>query len=180
MQMNETYAATIAAVIPVLWLVGAVELHQLTKQWAVAASDLERLAKSVKNRLDAAEAERVLDVFSRALVDVDTQNQAGKLQTRPGKLIYNLWLLLVGMMMAVEGFTLYWLGADGGPNPGLAWFSLGVTVAGFVAVTGVPAVTSLIKLHRAHKNHKEHLEAIVRAVRAAPRAPAAASADPAE
>lgn len=180
MQMSETYAATIAAVIPVVWLVGAVELHQLTKQWAAAVGDRERMAESVKSRLDAAEPEAVLAVFNGALVDIDTQNRAGKFQIHPEELVYYLWLLLVSAMVAVEGITLYWLGAGGGPNPRFAWLSLGVTAAGFLAVTGVPTVSSIIKMRKARKNYREHIEGIVQVVRAAPRGSEAASSDPAE
>lgn len=45
MQMNETFAATIAAVVPVIWLVGALEAHQVMKFYLASSQRLEETAR---------------------------------------------------------------------------------------------------------------------------------------
>ncbi|MFE3387337.1 hypothetical protein [Streptomyces anulatus] len=45
MQMSETFAATIAAVVPVIWLVGALEVHQMMKIYLTSAQFLEATAR---------------------------------------------------------------------------------------------------------------------------------------
>ncbi|MFE6408514.1 hypothetical protein ACFVOR_16445 [Streptomyces sp. NPDC057837] len=61
MQMSEPFAATVAAVAPVVWLVGAVEYHQVTKR-AVEdmAAGAELMAQTVVDLQGATDAE-VLD-----------------------------------------------------------------------------------------------------------------------
>ncbi|MGC5007458.1 hypothetical protein [Streptomyces sp. DT203] len=151
MQMSESYAATIAAVVPVIWLVAAVEVQQYAKMSAANARLLEGAARHGQRLLDKAGERPSLEDLKTVSDEMSLQTDQGAedLSSFPPRLVPYFWSLFVGVLIAAETVSLYWLGADGGgPHPGWAWFCLVSTLLGFVAITVLPAFVGLRQMRR--------------------------------
>lgn len=138
MEMNEPFAATVAAVAPVIWLAGTLEWHQLFKR-KVARLDHElRLTTSALDELrsqNESSAESSPGALREAIAEARQPFEA---------VAWAIWALLTGLLVSVTVGALRWLakGGDGEDGNGelFALYSLLVLAAGFVAVTFVPAL----------------------------------------
>lgn len=168
MEMSESYAATIAAVVPVIWLIASVELHQFSKQSMEEGANFERALLARRRLLEEPPAGTSLEGLERAseqiaelervLAQVDEETGRGieGLNILPPVLTYWVWTVLVALLVSVEAVALYWLGSDGDSEPGMAWFCFGATVVGFLAITVMPAIVALHRLGRSIAAAKGH------------------------
>ncbi|MEV0963275.1 hypothetical protein AB0J25_11915 [Streptomyces sp. NPDC049910] len=161
MRMTEAYATTVAAVAPVIWLVGAVELHQVVQRFAIAAAEGEAHDAEYRRRLEALGD----DVTWAELRDFTARFR----QTRPNlaavnrlnRIAHVIWTVTVGCLIAAEVFALYWLGSpELGPQPVRAYFCFWALVLGFAAVSYLPLAVSIIPTFRIARRHLEHSDSI--------------------
>ncbi|TLQ45767.1 hypothetical protein [Streptomyces marianii] len=160
MRMSEAYATTVAAVAPVIWLVGAVELHQVVQRFAAAATEGEAHDAEYRRRLEAFGD----DATWAELRDLTTRFR----QTRPNlaavntlnRIAHVIWTVTVGCLIAAEVFALGWLGSQPGPQPARAYFCFWALVLGFAAVSYLPLAISIIPTFRIARRHLEHSDTI--------------------
>ncbi|MFJ7072960.1 hypothetical protein [Streptomyces sp. NPDC098781] len=141
--MNETFATTVAAVVPVVLLVAVVEIshrRQVLRAWYARAGEHQRRIDALYadgqtasgEQLEAAE-ESLLGSSSAPLRDL-------------WPLLYVLSAAAVGaLLLVVEAVALVWLAHPGSGNaPGLAAFCLGATLTGFGWVTVAPLLAFVV------------------------------------
>ncbi|WP_307517357.1 hypothetical protein [Streptomyces umbrinus] len=145
MKMTETFAATIAAVAPVIWLVAAVEWSQYIKRWegtqAFGASlrRARRLAETVEGRTGGARVQEILSILDegrRSLPESPSVEPPAKRRTAFA------YLCVASLLLTAEGFSLVWLASSQKAEPVTAWFCLTSVMVGFFAVMLLPAVAS--------------------------------------
>ncbi|WP_432752096.1 hypothetical protein ACE1OA_01790 [Streptomyces sp. JL2001] len=144
MEMSEPFATTIAAVAPVIWAIGTVEVHQVLKRVWALRDERDRHLAEARAALAAAEDEAAL---ARARGDLraaaDTDRRA-----LPSAVLYVAWVALGLTMAACVHRSLAWLTEAGGPGDvsgpaaGTAEFCLGAVMAGLVFITALPVVTA--------------------------------------
>ncbi|MFD4756198.1 hypothetical protein [Streptomyces sp. NEAU-H3] len=144
MEMSEPYATTIAAVAPVIWAIGTVEVQQVVKRvWTVrderdhsAAECLDAIAL-VGDDADLVQARRDWESVGR-------QNR----RALPSILLYVAWICMGLTMILCVINALSWLAESGGPgkisgaDPATAEFCLQTITAGLVFITFLPVVTT--------------------------------------
>ncbi|WP_329163935.1 hypothetical protein OHB49_28895 [Streptomyces sp. NBC_01717] len=165
--MTETYAATIAAVVPVIWLVGVVEVHQIAKLAVSGARQIEDAARAGEQILKEAGDRPSFEVVARASHQMTAQIDKGSEELRafpPLPLAY-FWTAFVSILLAAEALSLYWLGVSGGPHPGWAWFCFLSTVVGFGAITAVPAAFAYRQMTRSVRLGRQRYTAVQTAMR---------------
>ncbi|MDQ1022489.1 hypothetical protein QF035_000071 [Streptomyces umbrinus] len=144
-KMTETFAATIAAVAPVIWLVAAVEWSQYIKRWegtqAFGASlrRARRLAETVEGRTGGARVQEILSILDegrRSLPESPSVEPPAKRRTAFA------YLCVASLLLTAEGFSLVWLASSQKAEPVTAWFCLTSVMVGFFAVMLLPAVAS--------------------------------------
>ncbi|MFE4647738.1 hypothetical protein [Streptomyces sp. NPDC056707] len=172
MQMSEPYATTVAAVAPVIWLVGAVEVYQAIKRMeqleADGAEELAQGLRAIRAEADGDAVERLYRQLRRPLP---------KQKQRALSRLYIFWLLITFMLVWVTLSALAWLAEDGGPGketgaaPVLALSSLVVVGLGFLVVTVVPVSAAIGRMRGARMRRTDLLKDVrdeVAARRAAP------------
>ncbi|MFJ8668553.1 hypothetical protein [Streptomyces sp. NPDC093600] len=156
MQMTESYAATVAAVVPVLWLVGALEQHQVARSFAQRLREIEELTAehhralvSLREGVSVAEVATALEGLKGLKPDRDA-----KLKNFASA----AWALTVGALLVAETQALGWL-ADSSRGPDEFWaeYCLWATVLGFAAVGVIPLVIAAVTGSRADKGTREAL-----------------------
>ncbi|MFE7710568.1 hypothetical protein ACFU6I_33370 [Streptomyces sp. NPDC057486] len=132
MQMSEPYATTVAAVAPVIWLVGSVEVYQAVKRIEQMLGEREEhLAQALRDFRAEADDDAVERLHRHFHSPPSKQRQ------RALMLLYAIWLAITFMLIWVSLSALAWLGEDGGPGketgaaPFLAVSSLVVLGLGF-------------------------------------------------
>ncbi|MEV6357687.1 hypothetical protein [Streptomyces hydrogenans] len=155
--MTESYAATVAAVVPVLWLVGAVEQHQFARSFAQRAREIEdfivehrRILSGLENGVTATEFLAAINGIKELKPDRDRKIRAFALFA---------WALTVGLLLPAETAALGWL-ADSSREPDEFWatYCLWVTVLGFGAVGIIPLVIASLTSFQADKGTREALK----------------------
>jgi hypothetical protein len=154
MQMTESYAATVAAVVPVLWLVGAVEQHQFARSFAQRSREVEELAAEHRRTLASLGDGVTVTEFTTALAglrDLKPDRDAGL------KTLANIaWGLTVVALLPAEVAALGWLAdSSRGPNEFWAEYCLWATVLGFAAVGVIPLVISVLTSFQADRGTRE-------------------------
>ncbi|MEU6057573.1 hypothetical protein [Streptomyces sp. NPDC047097] len=137
MQMTEPLATTIAAVAPVILLLGLVEIDQLRKE---IAQSVERSADwSLRS---VAIMERLTDdgeSVSDEEFQIHMRGFSGPEVAAVRLLQLNAWLIFCLAMLAAEVLSLKWLGdPNAGADPGLAKFVTVAVSVGFSWVMFVP------------------------------------------
>ncbi|MFG3426155.1 hypothetical protein [Streptomyces californicus] len=167
MQMTEPFAATIAAVVPVIWLVGALEVHQMTKIYLVSAQYLESTAREGEKLLKKIGEHPTADQIVELNKEMSERLDDGveQLKTFPPAFLNVLWAIVVMALLLSEFEALRWLATDNaGPRPEWAVYMLVSTVVGFVAVTIVPVAVAmsqtLAHLRRGKKRHAAIRDAV--------------------
>jgi hypothetical protein len=150
MQMSEPYATTVAAVAPVIWLVGSVEVYQAVKRIEQMLGDREEyLAQGLRDIRAEADDDAVERLYRHLRRPPSKQRQ------RALVLLYVVWLVITFMLIWVSLIALAWLSEDGGPGketgaaPVLAVSSLVVLGLGFLVITVVPVATVFGRMRRA-------------------------------
>ncbi|MEV7491429.1 hypothetical protein AB0O08_11810 [Streptomyces anulatus] len=172
MQMSESFAATIAAVIPVIWLVGALEVHQQMKVYLASAQHLEASARQGEKLQEEAGTNptpaQLLTLHKKLGEHLD--DGVEQLKTFPPTFLIPLWAVVVAALLLAELEALRWLVTDDpGPRPGWALFMLVTTMVGFGAVTVIPVVVAMMQtmghLRRGKQRHAALHEASARQLR---------------
>ncbi|MEU0309765.1 hypothetical protein [Streptomyces cyaneofuscatus] len=160
MQMSESFAATIAAVVPVIWLVGALEVHQMMKIYLASAQYLESTAgegeKLLKKVGEHPTPDQLIELNKEMTERLD--DGVEQLKAFPPSFLNFLWAAVVGALLLSEFEALRWLATDDpGPRPGWAMYLLVSTMVGFGAVTVVPVVMAMTQtlghLRRGKQRH---------------------------
>ncbi|GAA1944567.1 hypothetical protein GCM10009837_83330 [Streptomyces durmitorensis] len=142
MQMTESYAATVAAVVPVLWLVGVVEQHQLAKAFAQRSRELQDMVADHRRTIAAvgegatvAQLQAAMESLKLAPPDRDAKIK---------NFASAAWAIAIGVLLPAEAAALTWL-ADPSRGPQELWatYCWWATMTGFLAVGSVPLVMAL-------------------------------------
>ncbi len=167
--MSETFAATIAAVIPVIWLVASLEAHQLMKPYLAYSQRFEQAAQEGERMLsEAGEQPASERIFA---VQTEMNNRLAEIiedqRTVDPPILFTFWVTFGGILLSAEWMALQWLAeSDPGPDPGLAIFLLASTVGGFSALAFVPVAVTMVQAtkhrKRGHKRHTALQEATMR------------------
>ncbi|GGR29022.1 hypothetical protein GCM10010219_37200 [Streptomyces netropsis] len=150
MEMSESYATTVAAVAPVIWAIGTVEVHQVLKRvWAIRDERDRRLAEA-QIAMAAVDDAAGLARVRNDLAAVDKQSW----RALPAISLYVVWVCL-GMAMALCTINaLNWLSEAGGPgkvsgtDPRTAEFCLLALAAGLSFITLLPVGTATTEATR--------------------------------
>lgn len=137
--MTETYAATIAAVAPVLWLVAAVELHQFLRRLAEPLTYNAVLARA-RRRAETSEGTPTPELLAEIEAAIPPEGHASMEAEAPIKArVAAVYLFTAALLLGAETASLLWLGSDQPRASGLAWFCLVSVLVGFLIVTAAPA-----------------------------------------
>ncbi|MFE3123906.1 hypothetical protein ACFXHD_10835 [Streptomyces hydrogenans] len=138
MRMNDTLAATVAAVVPVLWLVAVVEVHQYQRrlfpvEWP-GDERLVRIAEIVRSPQGGATPE----ILSEARLILED----AKMHVPKGKKVLDRFVLryeiVSVVLMLIEAMSLLWLlGWHDAPEV-FGWVCVGGTLLGFLCVLRLP------------------------------------------
>ncbi|MFB7187267.1 hypothetical protein ACFC0C_06570 [Streptomyces sp. NPDC056178] len=161
MDMSEPYATTVAAVAPVVWAIGTVEVHQVMKRvWAVR-DERDRLAAECLGNIAVVDDDAGLTQARRDWTSVGRQDR----RALPSVLLYMAWTCLGITMVICTINALSWLAESGGPgeisgaDPATARFCLLAIAAGLVFITLLPVVAATIEalrsLRRARGKRRE-------------------------
>jgi len=153
--MTHDFATTVAAVAPVIWLVGTVEYLQAARQYMEA--EREETAR-MEEQLAALEAG---DAAALAM-SIPSRKAFMRL------LLVGVWCLVSGSLATDIVMSLGWLANPGdGPRPAFAAFcywsiGVGVFVVSFLAVTLVmgPAIAAALRPNPLHRRIEELKEQI--------------------
>jgi hypothetical protein len=138
MQMTESFATTVAAVAPVVWLVGAVEAQQLVKRRRQFLEDEQRaLAEAVVDLEDASDAEVLAFRLPRFQESLKWIHIA----------VFSGWIAVAGCLAVTTICALAWLGMTEprSENAGLAAFCYFSITVGMGVVTAVPALAVMVR-----------------------------------
>ncbi|MFD3516819.1 hypothetical protein [Streptomyces sp. NPDC058657] len=161
MDMSEPYATTVAAVAPVIWAIGTVEVHQVLKRVWVLRDERNRLVEASLHAIATVDDEAGLAQARRDWKSVRRQDR----RALPPTLLYVAWAYLGIAMIACVMFALSWLAETGGPgklsgaDPTTAGLCLLAITAGLIFITFLPmaaATTEAIRsLRRARAKQQE-------------------------
>ncbi|MET7647191.1 hypothetical protein ABZS83_26905 [Streptomyces sp. NPDC005426] len=150
MDMSEPYATTVAAVAPVVWAIGTVEVHQVMKRVWTIRDERDRLAAACLGAIAVVDDDAGLAQARRDWESVGRQDRRGL----PSALLYLAWVYLgITMVMCVID-SLNWLAESGGPgeisgaDPATARFCLLAIAAGLVFITLLPVVAATTEAFR--------------------------------
>lgn len=137
--MTETYAATIAAVAPVLWLVAAVEVHQFLQRLAEPLRYNAGLART-RRRTERTEGPPTPELLAEIEAAIPPEGHASMDAEAPIKSrVAAVYLFVASLLVSAEGVSLAWLGGARHADSALAWFCLASVLVGFLIVTSAPA-----------------------------------------
>ncbi|MFG2349892.1 hypothetical protein [Streptomyces phaeochromogenes] len=158
--MTETYAATIATIAPVLWLVAAVEVHQYTRHFEglQGSRQLVAQARRYAERIEGPTTDEQLEELDE-FVSQSTSSALDALSPpEVRRRIAWAYLLLVGLLLGAEAVSLLWLGGAQAAAPGWAWFCLIAVLLGFLAVTTLPVIGSAGVISEALKGRADDMD----------------------
>ncbi|WP_327710038.1 hypothetical protein OG912_16825 [Streptomyces sp. NBC_00464] len=179
MEMSETFAATVAGVAPVIWLVGALEMHQYAKRRADESRALEKLYAEGRAAAEGGDPGTVREAIRLMQERVEPVLASAESNMTLRKAVYSLWAVVVAALLAAESGSLMWLATGGGTESGLAWLCLVALVAGFAAVTSLPVIVTYVEMEQAIKRRREHAGNIAALLAAERRSQAGPSEPPA-
>ncbi len=161
MQMSEPFATTVAAVAPVVWLVGAVEYHQVTKRAVEGmTAGAELLAQTVVDLQRASDTE----VLDHRWTESQEQILRPPSRLLPLQLMWGLVTicLLCSMVAALD-----WLatGDEKDKASGDAAFCYFTLCFSFVVVSVTPVIAAIRRMHGTVRQ-REALRADIRRLQA--------------
>ncbi|WP_406211147.1 hypothetical protein [Streptomyces decoyicus] len=156
--MTETYAATVAAVVPVLWLVGAVEQHQLAK--ANAQHSLDTATVVAKNRQELAALDTEASIAQFDAVVANLPHIPGDRDAKLKATVNIIWAVVVGALLPSEIVSLSWL-AEPVQEPQRFWahYCLWSILLGFITVGSLPVVISFWTYRKAASDIRANIQA---------------------
>ncbi|MFD3437555.1 hypothetical protein ACFWU3_08635 [Streptomyces sp. NPDC058685] len=167
MEMTESFATTAAAVAPLLWAIGTVEVQQVRKHLRSWIDEQERrYNEAVVAMTEASDEESLARARGRW-----ERAQRGWVGSLPTLALYQLWACLSIAMCSCTIVALRWLSEDGGPgkvsgpDPGDAEFIFYALAGALLFITALPGwvVTSDLMGWREHRKSAgkalEHLDA---------------------
>jgi hypothetical protein len=140
-KMNETYAATIAAVAPVIWLVAIVEWHQFVRGLESVSATREALARA-RRRASQIEEPASLDELAqvRGLLAQVRETAESQPEVNPIKRATSfVYLFVAALLLAAESMSLIALGEGPKDNDWMAWFCCAAILIGFLVITVMPS-----------------------------------------
>lgn len=144
-KMTETYAATIAAVAPVIWLVAIIEFHQFTR--AFTANPVADALVGVRNqalRMNGEPSREEVEGLAAALEAALTAFGGEHRELRTMKRLVSFGYLVISTVLLVaESVALLWLSGSQKPDGASAWFCFIAVSVGFAAITVLPSVVAL-------------------------------------
>ncbi|MFF7870499.1 hypothetical protein ACFZCT_29070 [Streptomyces qaidamensis] len=142
--MTETYAATIAAVAPVIWLVAAVEVHQYVKRYEnmINIGDVVARAKQRAERIEGPMTRDQFNELSQLVAEGGTALRASFRVPRVKRYVSAAYLVIVALLLCAEALSLVWLAGPQSADFGVAVFCLIAVLVGFFAVSALPAITA--------------------------------------
>lgn len=162
MRMTEAFATTVAAVAPVIWLVGALEMHQISK-WLFERSreDEEPIALARAYLEQIGEVATVTQL--KHLVQLTASAAAHRPRHKRGdrsKIFANfVWGLVVSSLFAAELVALRWLGSsEQEPDGPAAWSCFAALLFGFAVVSWFPVVIFLGQSLQSLRRRRQHVE----------------------
>ncbi|MGA5205452.1 hypothetical protein [Streptomyces variegatus] len=144
MQMSEPFATTVAAVAPVVWLVGAVEYHQVAKQTFEAYNASEvLLAQTVEGLKRAGDAE----ILAHQWTETQQQTLGPPRRLLP---LHALWSVVTTCLLSSLVIALAWLahGDEQDRSSGEAMFCFVTLCGSFIIVTAVPVAAALRRVSK--------------------------------
>lgn len=164
--MTETYAATIAAVAPVLWLVAAVEVHQFLQRLAEPLKYNAMLA-AVRRRAEREDSPPTAELLAEIEAAIPPEGHASMDAEAPIKSrVAAVYLAVAALLVSAEAVSLLWLGGPQHRASGLAWFCLAAVLVGFLVVTSAPAFLAHGEAVHGHRQANQDLEVLRAWVRA--------------
>ncbi|WP_433546543.1 hypothetical protein ACQPZG_16670 [Streptomyces sp. CA-294286] len=161
MEMSEPYATTVAAVAPVVWAIGTVEVHQVIKRMRTVCDDRDRLVTECLRALAVAHDDTGLAQARRDWKAIRRQDR----RAWPSTLLYVAWSYLGIAMIFCVVSALGWLAERGGPgkisgtDPTAANFCLLAITTGLVFITLLPMAVATAEairsLRRARTKQRE-------------------------
>lgn len=149
--MTESFATTAAAVAPVLWAIGTVELQQLRKRWQVWTAEQERRYNEALVAMSEASDEESL-ARARGLWGLAQRWWLGPL---PPFGLYIVWAYLSATMVGCTMGALRWLSEKhAGAEPGNARLIYWALVGAFLFITLLPACVVWVDLERWRRHGK--------------------------
>ncbi|MFF7736524.1 hypothetical protein [Streptomyces sp. NPDC007984] len=151
MQMTESFATTVAAVAPVVWLAGAVEAHQAVKYLREKAEERRLWAEALARELESAEDQAVL---ARPWGE---RQPAG---VWPAMALFVVWSTLSAALIVATALPLRWLTeGEGVPAPLVADFCYFTVCAGMLVVTMLPMAVMSLRMIRSGTRTAASLQA---------------------
>ncbi|MEU8832783.1 hypothetical protein [Streptomyces sp900116325] len=180
MEMTEGFATTAAAVAPVLWAIGTVEIQQLRKRMGSWTAEQERrYNEAVVAMSEASDAESL--ARARGLWGLAQRWWLGPL---PPIGVYAVWIYLSVTMAGCTMQALRWLSENGEPgketgSEGQAQFIYWALGSAFLFITMLPAYVVWTDMERWRKHVKRTGKALERLNTQAQAQVQASTADPA-
>ncbi|MEU0174082.1 hypothetical protein ABZ178_12100 [Streptomyces massasporeus] len=139
MQMSEPFATTVAAVAPVVWLVSAVEYHQVAKRtFEVFNAGEVLLAQTLEELQRAGDAE----ILAHQWTETQQQTLRSHVKLVP---LHALWSAVTACLGISLTIALAWLarGDEQDRASGEAMFCFCALIGSFMIVTAVPVAAAL-------------------------------------
>ncbi|MFD7920752.1 hypothetical protein ACFV3R_16195 [Streptomyces sp. NPDC059740] len=165
MQMSEGFATTAAALAPVVWAIGTIEVQQLSRR--LRAWNDEMLQDYNEAHVAMAEAAD-RGSLARAREGWESARTGWTRRPLPPFGLYGLWLSLSTSMVACTATALRWLCEDGGPGKesgpasGNARFIFWAITLALAFITLLPGYVVTLDSIRAQKRLKGARMAITR------------------
>lgn len=162
--MTEAFAATVAAVAPVIWLVGSVELHQIHKRTAEQAAVRAQGIAAARLFLDSlgeTPSLAKIDEFYERLYSVFPGDPRDPRLSRTTLVAPAVWGVIVAWLVGAEVLALLWLSEpEAKPAAPIAWFCFLALIVGFAGVSYFPLAVSFIRWRKATREPQDDLKEI--------------------
>ncbi|MET9572567.1 hypothetical protein ABZY34_26185 [Streptomyces virginiae] len=140
LKMTESYAATIAQVVPVILLVAVVEVQQIHRRVEDRSAALTGFFRAAVDRIRVdtgpVALREIRDDLDRLQKDFDDKLH------RTRTVLYAIWTGTVAALAGAEAGVLLWMANDTrDASPTLAWFSLIALVGGVFVLCNLVGVT---------------------------------------
>ncbi|MFE6065783.1 hypothetical protein [Streptomyces sp. NPDC056525] len=157
MQMTEAYAATVAAVVPVLWLVGAVEQHQLARSNAERGREIETVVAENLQKLKSLDPKASIQEIKSAVSNLKVV--PGDPEEKLKSIIGWVWTVTTAALLSAEAAAISWLAEpDGKPEKFWAHYCLWTLLVAFLIVGALPIQMYFWKDRRSSSNVRTNLK----------------------
>jgi hypothetical protein len=161
LKMTETYATTVAAVAPVILLVAAVEVQQITRNWReVSAQMVEAYGEAMRGLATAGTDASRAELHEMAKPVLEASARATRARDLRFGLFFTWVATSIALFLALAG-ALVWLADDGrAAEPWLAWLCLLALLWGTAAVVGGSIILAMGTVVRESRGARAFMEAL--------------------